>query len=115
MGPNGTLAVDKFELNGQYLRRRDDNPWFTADKPSRLIDTDGGLAELLYWPDGDRSRWYATALYNWVDSDDDNQDYERITGHLGWVLRTNLRLIVENTYDIEEEENQFLIGFISAF
>lgn len=115
LGPNGTLAVDKFELNGQYLRRRDDNPWFTADKPSGLIDTDGGLAELLYWPDGDRSRWYATALYNWVDSDDDNQDYERITGHLGWVLRTNLRLIVENTYDIEEEENQFLIGFISAF
>ncbi|MCB2229591.1 hypothetical protein KQH82_02670 [bacterium] len=115
LGPNGTIGNDKIELNAQYMFRRDDNPWFTATKPSDLIDTEGGLAELIYMPDGDRSRWYATALYNWVDSDDDNQDYERITGHVGWVLRTNFRLIAENTYDIEEEENEFLVGFISAF
>lgn len=115
LGPNATLAYGQFELNGQYMRRRDDNPWFTATKPSKLIDTEGGLAELVFMPDGDRSRWYATALYNWVDSDDDSQDYERITGHVGWVLRTNLRLIAENTYDIQDEENQFVVGFIAAF
>ncbi|MBD3401399.1 hypothetical protein GF420_00780 [candidate division GN15 bacterium] len=115
LGPNGTIGNDKIELNGQYMLRRDDNPWFTATKPSDEIETQGGLAEVVYMPDGDRSTWYLTGLYNWVDSDDDLEDYEAVTAHVGWVLRTNFRLIAENTYDIEQEENQFVVGFISAF
>jgi hypothetical protein len=116
LGPDATLSwQDKAELNFQYMERRDDNPFFWSTGPQDKVETRGGLTELIYWPEGDRSRWYAVGLYNWVDSQDDGVDYETITGHVGYVLRTNIRLIAENTYDIVNEENRFVIGFISAF
>ncbi|TFH46840.1 MAG: hypothetical protein E4H01_09300 [Lysobacterales bacterium] len=73
------------------------------------------MAELVFMPDGDLSRWYAVGLYNKVDSDFDNNDYETISGHVGYVLRTNIRLILEETYDIEAEENRITAGVIAAF
>ncbi len=116
LGPDVTLSYeDRVELNLQYLERRDDNPFFDATAPDDEFKTQGGLAELVIMPRGDRSRWYATVLYNQVDSDDDSQDYQAITGHIGHMLRTNLRLIIENTYDIENEENRFMVGFVAGF
>ena len=55
------------------------------------------------------------AAYNRFDSDDDIADYETITGHVGHVLRTNIRLVLENTYDIQNEENRLVLGFVAAF
>ena len=107
--------LDKLELNFQWLERRDDNPWFEAFLPPEDIESNGAMAELIVMPDGERSRWYGVALYNRYDSDLDDVDYETITGHIGYVMRTNIRLMLEHTYDIENEENRTLLGFVAAF
>jgi hypothetical protein len=115
-GPDANLAYrDKVRFNVQYVERRDDNPYFFPTKPSDKIESRGGLAELIWMPDGDRSRWYTTVLYNQIDSDIDSHDYQSITGHIGYLLRTNVRLVIENSYDIENEENRFLVGFVAAY
>ncbi len=114
-GPDMTVIYkDIIEFNAQYLERRDDI--YTFDKATtREVETRGGLAELIFMPFGDRSRWYLTALYNKIDSDLDNADYETFTAHIGYVMRTNIRLLMENTYDINKEENRVVIGFVAAF
>jgi hypothetical protein len=118
--PDLTLAVDKLELNLQYMERIDDNPAFEFVEPGDDVKIRGGFAECIYWPDGDRSRWYLVGLYNHVELDRGDAYgaetmYQTLTGHAGYVLRTNLRLYVENTYDIENEENRLVIGFVSGF
>lgn len=116
LGGDLTVSVqDRFEANIQFLDRRDDNPLFSATAPEDKIKSQGGLIELIFMPKGDRSKVYGTCLYNRVDSRHNEDDYESITGHLGYLLTTNIRFIVENTYDIEYEENRFVVGFVSAF
>ena len=113
-GGDMTLAYeDKMELNLQYLQRTDDNPSFEMVLPEE-VETTGGLAELIFMPDGDRSTVYGTLLYNWIDSDDNTVDYESFTVHAGYLVRTNLRLFAENTYDIYNEENRFVVGFVTG-
>jgi len=106
---------DKFELNLQGVMRQDDNPNFMIASLATDVDTKGGFVELLFMPEGERSRWYAAGLYNVVDSDINSDDYETITAHYGYLVRTNIRLIVENTYDILNEENRLVAGFVCAF
>lgn len=106
---------DRFELNLQGVLRQDDNPNFLPATQTADADTRGAFIELLYMPEGERSRWYAAGLYNVVDSDINSDDYETITAHYGYLLRTNFRLIVEDTYDILYEENRFVVGFVCAF
>ncbi len=115
-GPDASINYkDILTVNLQYIERRDDNPFFSAVKPPEKFETRGGFAELIVLPDGDRSRWYGVALYNQVDSDYDAADYQSMTGHVGYLLYTNIRLIGEYTYDIENEESQVTVGFVSAF
>lgn len=113
-GGDATFAWANGSVNVQYLRRNDDNPAFLLD-PGDEIVTQGGLAEVVFLPHGDRSRWYCAALYNRIDSDLDVYDYDTITGHIGYLVRTNIRLTLENTYDIEDEENRLVMGVITAF
>jgi len=114
-GPDVTLSYeDKAELNLQYMERRDSDPEFAGlDEPD--IETRGGMAELILMPDGDRSRWYGVGLYNYMESDWDDFKYHTFSAHVGYLLRTNIRLISEFTYDIENEENRFVVGFVSGF
>ena len=119
-GSDLTIALDKIELNLQYMFRKDDNPDFESSIPANDVKTSGGFGELIYWPNGDKSKWYFTALYNQIEVDNDGtlgkqMMYQTITGHIGHILQTNLRLILENTYDIENEENRLIIGFVSGF
>ncbi len=119
-GPDLTLAIDKLELNVQYLERIDDNPLFAFTKPETDVKIRGGFAEAILWPAGDQSRWYAIGLYNYLELDrgaafDSETMYHSITGQAGYILRTNLRLYIENTYDIENEENRVVLGFVSGF
>ena len=119
-GPDATVSLGKLELNLQYMYRADDNPYFAAPAPAEKVKTYGALAEAIYWPNGDKSRWYLAGLYNRIDTDfgatvSNETMYETITGHVGYLLQTNLRLIFENTYDIENEENRVVLGFVSGF
>lgn len=113
-GPNLTLDLWKLELNLQYLVRRDSDPTFLAD-PVQDVETRGGFAELIFSPSGESSRWYGVALYNRVESDLEPLDHETVTGHLGYLLRTNIRFGVEGTYDLHDKEYRASLGFVTAF
>ena len=117
LGADATIAAKPFELNLQYVERRDDNPFFIADftEPAK---TRGGFAELVYLPKGDDSKWYLAGLYNWVSSDFDELDYSSATVHYGRMLRRNVRATAEFTYvfdSIYEGHGRFAIGLITGF
>lgn len=112
LGPDFTLKLeDQLELNFQYVARVDDKPTpFSND-----IKSNGGFAELIYTPEGDESKWYGVALYNWVKSDLKPLEYQTGTLSLGYLLRRNIRLIGELTYNFENKFAQFSTGIIAAF
>ncbi|OGD12889.1 MAG: hypothetical protein A2W20_05680 [Candidatus Aminicenantes bacterium RBG_16_66_30] len=97
-GGDVTLAVKPFELNVQYVERRDSNPFFATILPIDKLMTRGAFAELIFLPKGDDSRWYGAGLFNWVDSDQADLRYSAATAHVGYVLRRNMRLTAETTY-----------------
>lgn len=113
LGVDATLMNENFELNLQYLYRDDSNPYalIMDDK----IKTRGGFAELIFRPEGDESNWYLVGLYNQISSDESALDYKSVTGHAGYLLRRNIRLVSEFTYDITNEYGRFSVGFVTAF
>ena len=113
LGVDATLMNENFELNLQYLYRDDSNPYaiIMDDK----IKTRGGFAELIFRPEGDESLWYLVGLYNQIGSDESALDYKSVTGHAGYLLRRNIRLVSEFTYNITNEYGRFSVGFVTAF
>jgi len=97
-GGDATLSVKPFELNVQYVERRDSNPYYAVILPIEDVMTRGAFAELIYRPKGDDSRWYAAGLFNWVDSDQEDLRYTAATAHIGYLVRRNIRLTAETTY-----------------
>ena len=97
-GGDATLSVKPFELNVQYVERRDTNPYFATILPIEKVMTRGAFAELVYLPKGDDSRWYGAGLFNWVDSDQLDLRYSAATAHVGYLLRRNVRVTAEATY-----------------
>ncbi|HPB59231.1 MAG TPA: hypothetical protein PK266_04190, partial [Candidatus Saccharicenans sp.] len=81
-GGDLTWSQPKVEFNVQYLFREDKNPYFLIAEPEK-IQTQGGFAELLYFPHGDDSRWYTAAIFNWVDSDQPDLKYTSAGLHYG--------------------------------
>lgn len=113
VGPDVTLATEHVELNVQYVERQDTDPMFIA--ATRKTKTRGAFGELIYSPDGDKSRWYAAALYNWVEILPGNYKYHSATGHFSFLPARNIRLIGEYTYDFVAKANKISAGFVSAF
>lgn len=111
-GPDLTLSYnDQLELNVQYLQRKDDRPTiFNID-----VETKGAFAELVYTPLGDESRWYGVGLFNFVDSQFNDLDYRSATLHIGHLLKRNLRLTAEATYDLDRKFTKISAGFVTAF
>jgi len=115
LGGDATVSyLDKLQINMQYLERRDDNPFFENTVPTEKYETQGGLAELVYMPHGERSKWYGVVLYNFWDSQIGGDDYESISFQLGHVFRTNIRFLLENTYEFETEENRLVLGLVAG-
>ncbi len=115
MGANLGVGLGPVDLSGQYLMRTDTDPTFTGSPPDDVI-TNGMIAEAVYWPHGDQSTWFLTALYNQITSDEmPAMDYQSVTGHFGYLVRTNVRLGVEGTYDMENESTVFGLGLNAAF
>jgi hypothetical protein len=117
-GADATISVEPFEINLQYLERNDDNPYFALIEHDE-IRTKGIIAELIFRPEGDDSTWYCVGLYNNVDSEIEELDYESGTFNIGFLLRRNIRLIGEYTYVFNEndrgEYSKFSIGLVTAF
>jgi len=127
IGPDVNLTIGKFEFTGQYLLRKDTNPLLIPNAESK--NSSGVIGEIIFAPQKDRSRYYFTLLYNWVDSDLKEEDFATLTPYfefqslqyhtatLSWTyqLARNLRFIVELTRDIELEANRGVLGIVSAF
>ncbi|MCF7804326.1 MAG: hypothetical protein K9N46_08565 [Candidatus Marinimicrobia bacterium] len=134
VGPDATLELGKVQLNLQYLMRLDDNPMLNTTHLAEPVITQGGLAEAIYAPNGDRSNWYLIGLYNYRTSDlldapgvtnfiasnglsqaNYALDYHSVGVTWTYVLGTNIRLLTEYNFDIENEANRFTVGFFSGF
>ena len=117
IGPDLTINHDeKLILNMQYVWRLDSRVFLTNIGPVGDINTQGGFAEVIYSPKGDMSKWYLTGLFNWVDSDLNEIDYGSATLHAGYLLRRNLRLVSEYTYQFSGNSyGKVNVGFVSAF
>ncbi len=122
LGLDGTVRVGRLELNGQYVVRRDDEPTFTAGEPAANLR--GGFGELVVRPAG--GRWYGFALYNRVTTDRPLLDvrlggpanvrrYESLSGGLGYLVRRNVRVSGEISYDLKQEEARIGAGLVTAF
>ncbi|MFC2089734.1 hypothetical protein ACFLT1_03075 [Bacteroidota bacterium] len=121
VGPDATLTFgDKLELNAQYLLRNDSDVLIDAVAltPTSNIGTQAFMAEAVFSPQGDQSKWFAVALYNRVMSDFDPADYHSATLHLGYLLKRNLRLGIEYTQVLTDPADTYgrvALGFSSAF
>lgn len=117
LGGDLTLSSPKLELNLQYVERRDKNPYFYVIDPEKVA-TRGGFAELIYLPKGDDSRWYATGIFNWVDSQQPELKYTSAGVHYGYLLRRNMRVTVEGTYVFKSDLPKHFrlgLGLITAY
>jgi hypothetical protein len=112
-GIDGSISLGPLELNLQYIERRDKNPY--ALSTSAELESRGGFGELIFRPEGDDSKWYGVVLYNNVFSDDESVEWESTAFHLGYLLRRNIRLVGEYSYNIKDEFGRIGVGFIAAF
>jgi hypothetical protein len=121
VGGDATVSFDPLELNLQYVERKDDNPVFLQNPqlfysdPPVNVGTRGAFAEMIYRPNGDDSKWYAVGLFNWIESDQTNLNYKTLSGHLGYVLKRNIRLVAEYTHNFTHEYGKIGVGFVTAF
>lgn len=120
-GPDFTLSFGDFaELNFQYVQRNDKNLFLseTDYSPSKDVVSKGTMVEAIITPQGDDSKLYGAALFNWIESDNKPLNYKTFSLHLGYILRRNLRIVLEGTYDFSDDNKKFAIfslGFVNAF
>jgi hypothetical protein len=115
-GPSLNLDInEKLLVNIHYAKRFDSRVYLMDEiKVVDNIMTQGGFAEIIYCPKGDKSKWYLTSLLNWVNSDLPDLDYKSATLHAGYVLRRNVRLFSEYTV-FSDGNGKLGLGFVSAF
>jgi hypothetical protein len=108
---------DKFVFNFQYVKRTDSEVYQETDiSMHNDVKTQGGFTEMIYSPKGDMSKWYLEGLYNWVASDIDDLDYQSASLLAGYLLRRNLKLVSEYTYQFSgDSHGRVSLGFVSAF
>lgn len=114
-GPDLSISPGgAWELNAQYLERRDDDPWF-AGHGAPEVETRGGFAELLVFPAGQQGKWALAALYNRIESDDPAAEIDDAALALNYLLARNVRLLAEIGHDIEREDSRASLGIVTAF
>ena len=140
-GPDATLPLgSKGELNIQYLRRWDTNPFLGECSVATPCDgglltnprtrVDAGFAEAIFWPSGPAGRWYVSALGNVIDGSQrivslrlgeqgtaEGFLKRYVTAGIGlhYLLRRNVRLLGEGSWDVEREQARLVTGFSTAF
>ncbi len=110
-GPDINIGIGPIEFTAQYMEREDSNPFFLSQGKS--YKSKGTIAEVIYAPQLDRSRFYFTGLYNKIDSE--LYKYETATLSGTYLLARNLRLIAEYTRDLEYDLNRLTLGMVSGF
>jgi hypothetical protein len=105
---------ESWQLNLEYLQRTDDDPYFTG-LAGPDVETNGGFAELHFFPQGQDGRWVLSALYNKVDSDDPAACVENASLTLNYLLARNVRLLAEAAHDLDTSADRVTIGVVTAF
>lgn len=114
LGPDLTLKFGNLQFFFQYLRRRDTNPFFTFSPLE--VKTDAYMGEVMFSPQGENGKLFFTLLYNNIDSSYDPVDYSTISFNMNYLIRRNLKWIVEYTHDFNGDlYNRFVTGFVTAF
>ncbi len=121
LGTDFNIGIGPVEVTGQYLKRKDTNPFF--DSVTKDIECDGIILETVISPKLDRSRVYFTLLYNKIKfkSDQNNnftqtlENYETATFSSTFLIARNLRIIGEYTRNLEYDKNIITLGLVSAF
>lgn len=119
-GPDLVLDFnEKLILNFQYVWRKDSQVFpLYGGLPQENVKTEGGFAEIIFAPKGDMSKWYLTGLVNFINSNYEGTDldYRSATIHAGYLLRRNIRLVGEYTYQfLNTSFGRANIGIITAF
>ncbi len=112
-GPDVNVVSGPIEITAQYLIRKDTNPNFEV--ATTEYQTKGVVAEVTISPFLDRSRYYFTGLYNYIESDQAELKYQTATISVNYLLARNLRLYAGFTRDLERDSNRFGIGMVTAF
>jgi hypothetical protein len=112
IGADMTVDAGSIELSGQFLYRKDDNPYFTGFATD--VDTRGGFVQLRYSPNGDKSDWYNFFLYNFISSDIEALRYETFAANFTYLLARNFKILGEIGYDFELNKSSLTIGFTTA-
>lgn len=124
IGPDLNATFGPLELTGQYLYRKDSNPWLVHGGSE--TKTSGAVIEAIFAPQLDRSRYYITALYNGIRQEASRNEeamratttrtlYESATLGATYLVRRNLRLTAEYTRDLERDANRVVLGLVSGF
>ncbi|MEJ2636750.1 MAG: hypothetical protein P8184_15835 [Calditrichia bacterium] len=111
IGPDLNFNIGKFAFTGSYLIRNDTEPIHNV----KDINSSGLVAEVIFAPQMDKSRYYITGLYNLVDSDLNEYDYESGTISGSYLVARNLRLIGEVTRNFRQNINRAVVGLGTAF
>lgn len=140
-GPDATLQLGSVaELNLQFLRRRDGDPFFgtcSVETPCPggatvpfATTVDAAMAELVWWPSGELGRWFMTGLVNWIDADapvvslrlgEEDSEVGYLTRYrtssigLSYLLKRNVRLLGEGGWDFDRDQARLVTGFSLAF
>lgn len=119
IGGDATISLDPFELNLQYVERKDGNPSFSdstfVNIYSESIKSRGAFGELIFRPEGDESNWYAVGLFNWIESDQSDLNLKQLGIHFGYLLRRNIRLVAEYSQNFTNKYGTIGLGFVTAF
>lgn len=138
-GPDATIPLgENLELNGQYLYRRDGNPFFLvtcaradvrctygAAEPFET-EVDSYMGEVLFFPKGAGGNVHFTALYNRVEANSPIftlrvgeegclEQYESVGFSAHYLKARNLRFMAEVSRDLEMKRTRFITGFTAAF
>ncbi len=113
-GPDASVSAGPFEINLQYIERRDKNPHFLLTDEIEL-KTRGALGEVIFRPEGDDSKWYSAWLFNWIESDLAALNLKTAAFHLGYLLKRNIRLIAEYSHNFTDKYGKFAVGCVTAF
>ncbi|MBN2416727.1 hypothetical protein JXO52_12845 [bacterium] len=111
-GPDFNIDLGLVNCTVQLLKREDTDPMFDG---SGKVVTDGTVAELVFLPQRDKSRFFFTGLYNNISSDFPGIAYETATLSGTYTLARNLRLMAEYTRDLIHDKNRFVVGTVTAF
>ena len=141
LGPDATVALhDNLELNVQLMRRWDDDPFLGTCTPATpcadgataafATSVDAGFAELIFSPGGPTGRWHFTALGNYIEADrpvvslrlgEQNtapgflNQYRTAGVAMHYLLRRNVRLLGETSWDFNRDQARLITGFSVGF